>query len=183
MSTRLALLVVIALCLFIPVEQGSAAVFLPLEEAAPVIAPGGFPVLARPARPFTFLDALSVSSIGESGYGLSGEGVPRSAASRAAAEDLSGSGPFSNGPRSYLFSFEKGDATLPFIGLGRVDRLDLTQASTISSNEYHAELMIGYKVTASDGILFGRSMQLDRPGDTSLRFQDEGWLLKFIKSF
>ncbi len=85
--------------------------------------------------------------------------------------------------RSYLFSFDNGGNENPYIGLARIDRLDLMQINRTSPNEYGAEFMIGYKVTSLASILFGKGLQLESPGDTSIRFQDDGWRFKFVKKF
>jgi hypothetical protein len=38
-------------------------------------------------------------------------------------------------------------------------------------------------VTTLGSIFFGKGLQLESPGDTSVRFQDDGWRFKFVKKF
>ncbi len=85
--------------------------------------------------------------------------------------------------KSYLFSFDNGGNENRYIGLARIDRLDLMQPSRTSPHEYGAEFMIGYKVTSLGSIFFGKGLQLESPGVTSVRFQDDGWRFKFVKEF
>ena len=85
--------------------------------------------------------------------------------------------------KSYLFSFEKGEYESPYVGLARIDRLDIMDPSRMSLGEYGAEFMIGYKVTSLGSLLFGKGMQVERPGETSVRLQDDGWRFKFVTKF
>jgi len=85
--------------------------------------------------------------------------------------------------KSYLFSFEKGEHESPYVGLARIDRLDIMDPSRMSLGEYGAEFMIGYKVTSLGSLLFGKGMQVERPGETSVRLQDDGWRFKFVTKF
>jgi hypothetical protein len=57
------------------------------------------------------------------------------------------------------------------------------QVSRTSPSEYGAEFMLGYKVTTLGSIFFGKGLQLESPGDTSVRFQDDGWRFKFVEKF
>ncbi len=70
----------------------------------------------------------------------------------------------------------------PYVGLAWIDRSDPNQTNRMYTDDYKAELMIGYSVPGVS-ILFGKGMQLERPGDTSLKLQDDGWRLKFITKF
>ena len=67
-------------------------------------------------------------------------------------------------PKSYLFSFDNGGNENRYIGLARIDRLDLMQVNRTSPNEYGAEFMIGYKVTSLGSIFFGKGLHSRVPG-------------------
>ncbi len=102
---------------------------------------------------------------------------------RGSAIDPIDSGSLPNGHKSYLFSFENGEHDSPYIGLARIDRLDVMQCNRTSPNEYGAEFMVGFKVTSLASLLFGKGMQMQSPGDTSVKLQDDGWRFKFVKKF
>jgi hypothetical protein len=149
-------------------------------QSAPPGAQGGPASPAQP-QPFSLLDSLTVSPIQESRYATSGSAgaMPyRGLAASPTDKDF-----LADKPKSYLFSFDNGGNENRYIGLARIDRLDLMQVNRTSPNEYGAEFMIGYKVTSLGSIFFGKGLQLESPGDTSVRFQDDGWRFKFVKKF
>jgi hypothetical protein len=84
---------------------------------------------------------------------------------------------------SYLFSFENVKQDNRYVGFAWLDRFDTGQTGKMFPDEYQAELMIGYSVMSFGSILFGKGMQVERPGDTSLRLQDDGWRFRFITKF
>ena len=143
----------------------------------------GSPVSLSQPQGFGLLDNLTVSPLLESRYATTGPagvlpfpyyGSAVSAADRVFLADK---------PKSYLFSFDNGGNDSRYIGLARIDRLGVMESNKTLSSEYGAELMIGYKVTSLWSVLFGKGMQLESPGDTSVRFQDDGWRFKFVKKF
>jgi hypothetical protein len=149
-------------------------------QSAPPGAQGGPASPAQP-QPFSLLDSLTVSPIQESRYATSGSAgtIPyHGLAASPTDKDF-----LADKPKSYLFSFDNGGNENRYIGLARIDRLDLMQVNRTSPNEYGAEFMIGYKVTSLGSIFFGKGLQLESPGDTSVRFQDDGWRFKFVKKF
>ena len=100
----------------------------------------------------------------------------------AAGMDLLNRGSYPDKSKSYLFSLENVKQDNPYVGLARIDRSDSSQASRMCFEDYKAELMIGYNVPGGS-FLFGKSMQLERPGDSSVKVLDDGWRFKFIKKF
>ena len=131
----------------------------------------------------SLLDSVTVSPLLESRYAATGPaGVlpsPYYGSGASAADKVF----VADKPKSYLFSFDNGGNDSRYIGLARIDRLGVMESNKSLSNEYGAELMIGYKVTSLWSVLFGKGMQLESPGDTSVHFQDDGWRFKFVKKF
>lgn len=97
--------------------------------------------------------------------------------------DMPGHGSFPDNSKSYLFSFENLNQDNRYLGLARIDRFDTGQTGRIPLDQYRGELMIGYSVTSSGSILFGKGMQMESPGNTSFKLMDDGWRFKFIKTF
>lgn len=164
--------------------QGAAPPAPPEEavQSAATRAQGG-PVSFSQPQGFGLLDFLTVSPLLESRYATSGPAgiIPfpyHGLAGNGADKDF-----LADMPKSYLFSLDNGGNDNRFIGLARIDRLGLMESNKTSPNEYGAELMIGYKVTSLWSVLFGKGMQLESPGDTSIRYQDDGWRFKFVKKF
>ena len=169
----------------LPSPGQGAAPPAPPEEAVQSAATRaqGSPVSPSQPQGFSLLDSLIVSPLLESRYATTGPagvlpfpyyGSAVSAADRVFLADK---------PKSYLFSFDNGGNDSRYIGLARIDRLGVMESNKTLSSEYGAELMIGYKVTSLWSVLFGKGMQLESPGDTSVRFQDDGWRFKFVKKF
>ena len=141
-------------------------------------------LLSAPVRSLGFLELLTVSPIGEGRFvGLGRSAVSDPSTYCAAGTDALDHGSFPDKSTSYLFSLENAGQDNRYVGLAWLDRFDATQTSRISSDEYRAELMIGYRVTSLGSILFGKGMEVERPGDTSLKLLDDGWRLKFVKKF
>lgn len=86
-------------------------------------------------------------------------------------------------PPSYLFSLTDRNSADPLVGLARVDRVDIVELRKVTQNEYRAEIMVGYNMSSVGSILFGRAMQVERPGEARLRLLDDGWRLKLLKRF
>jgi hypothetical protein len=93
------------------------------------------------------------------------------------------SGAFPVKSKSYLFSLENGRQDNRYVGFAWLDRVDTGEANRMYANDLRAELMVGYSLTGLSSILFGRGMQLERPGLSTIRLQDDGWRFKFIKKF
>lgn len=137
---------------------------------------GNYSLLA-PVSPFSFFDLLTVSPIGETRAVGPGRATP---SSPSGGNDF---GFFPTKSTSYLFSTENAHPDNRYVGFAWLDRFDLGQASRMYANELRAELMVGYSLTGLSSILFGMGMQLERPGVSTIRFQDDGWRFKFIKKF
>ncbi len=145
---------------------------------------GDYSLLFAPVQPFGFPDLLTVSSIGE---GRS-PGLGRGAVSAPSAYYAAGMGVpdpdlSMDKSKSYLFSLRNPDQDNRYLGLARFDRFDPGQTGRTPFDEYRAELMIGYSVTSSGSILFGKGMQMECPGTASFKLLDDGWRFKFIKTF
>jgi hypothetical protein len=70
-----------------------------------------------------------------------------------------------------------------YVGYARVNRVEVTQLKKLSENEYKAEFMLGYAVGPFGSLLFGRELYLQRPQDALFDYRDNGWRIKFIKTF
>ena len=187
-AVRYALLFVLCFGLvtgLLPSPGQGAAPPAPPEEAVQSAATRaqGSPVSPSQPQGFSLLDSLIVSPLLESRYATAGPaGVlpfPYYGSAASTADKVF----LADKPKSYLFSFDNGGNDSRYIGLARIDRLGVMESNKTLSNEYGAELMIGYKVTSLWSVLFGKGMQLESPGDTSVRFQDDGWRFKFVKKF
>lgn len=181
LRTCLCLLSLVWLLMPVP---GALAGALTTDESPPYCAPepgrNDFSLLFPPGQRFSFLDLLTVSPIGETrSVGLAAVSGPPS----LVGKDKPDGGSFPDKSKSYLFSFENTGQDNHYVGFAWFDRQDIGQTSKMYADEYKAELMVGYSVTNLCSVLFGKGMQLDRPGDTSLKVQDDGWRLKFIKKF
>ncbi len=145
---------------------------------------GDYSLLFAPVQPFSFLELLTVSPIGEGlSAGLGRGPVSNPSQHYAAGMDMPGHGSFPDNSKSYLFSFENLNQDNRYLGLARIDRFDTGQTGRIPLDQYRGELMIGYSVTSSGSILFGKGMQMESPGNTSFKLMDDGWRFKFIKTF
>ena len=145
---------------------------------------GDYSLFFAPSQPYSFLEMLTVSPIGEGrSSGLGRGAVSDPSPYYAAGMDLTDHDSFPDKSRSYLFSFENGDRGNRYVGLARLDRFDAGQTGRMPLDEYRAELMIGYSVPRSGSILFGKGVQMESPGNTSLKVLDDGWRFKFIKTF
>ncbi|MGD0231673.1 MAG: hypothetical protein ABSC19_15195 [Syntrophorhabdales bacterium] len=145
---------------------------------------GDYGLPFAPVQPSSFLELLTVSPIGEGRSAGLGRGVLSGPSPYyAAGMDVLDHDSFPYNSKSYLFSFKNLDQDNRYVGLARLDRFDTGQTGRITLDEYRAELMIGYKVTSSGSILFGKGMQVEWPGSTSFKLLDDGWRFKFIKTF
>ena len=85
-------------------------------------------------------------------------------------------------PNSYLFSFENPGQDNPVVGLAKIDHSDTGQKGRIFYDQYNTELMVGCNIPGGS-VLFGKGLQVQRPGDTTFKLSDDGWRLKFIRKF
>ena len=177
---------VVAIWVLAPAAGAFAASFV-FEKASvdqTTSEPVDYSLLSGAAQPFSFLDSLTVSSVGENRpAGLGKNSVSDPSPYNVAGMDLLNSGSLPDRSASYLFSFDKIAQENPYVGLARFDRFDVGQTGRLSFDEYRAEFMIGYNLASVGSILFGKGMQVERPGDTSLKLLDDGWRFKFIKKF
>ncbi|OPY70896.1 MAG: hypothetical protein A4E57_00211 [Syntrophorhabdaceae bacterium PtaU1.Bin034] len=136
------------------------------------------------AKPFSFLGPVGISPDLTDRHMLLGD---RSATSlpygKTIAVDPVEGRSFYDKSKSYLFAFENGTGNDPMVGLAKIQRVETSQSGRLAPGEYRAEFMIGYNVASLGSILFGRGMQLERPGDTTLKLQDDGWRFRLIKRF
>jgi len=85
--------------------------------------------------------------------------------------------------RSLLMPLGGDRAEEAYVGMAEINRKDMTRFSVTSPSEYKAELLLGVRMNENNSILFGRSMQFDRPTDVPSKVQDDGWRIRFIKRF
>jgi hypothetical protein len=174
-----------ALLLFVPLSGVLAGELVNAKGPAgnPVSARGDYSLLFAPPQPPGFLDSLTVSPVGE----IRSPGRGKSAVSNpspyhSAGMNLLDQNFSSDRSRSYLLTVENSGRDNPYVGLARIDRGDASQTNRMRFDDYRAELMVGYSLVGGS-ILFGKGMQMERPGDSSFRLLDDGWRLKFIKKF
>jgi hypothetical protein len=84
---------------------------------------------------------------------------------------------------SYLLTTTERQNQPTYVGYAQINKVAVTDLKRISENEYKAEFMLGYTVGPFGSLLFGRSVQFQRPQDALLDYQDNGWRIKFIKTF
>lgn len=105
---------------------------------------------------------------------------------------LSEGNPLSGTATSLRSNSQKGSFLMPlggnrveeaYVGMAEIDRKDMTRFSVTSPSEYRAELFLGVRMNENNSILFGRSLHVDRPADVPGKVQDDGWRIRFMKSF
>jgi hypothetical protein len=142
--------------------------------------PNNYSLLFAPAKPSGVSDLLTISPVNAKGQ----TGAPGADPSpnRAAGLDLL-SQACQTKPTSYLFSLENlRQGTTPYVGLAMIDHSDTGQKGRTFYDQYNTELMVGCNVPGGS-VLFGKGMQVQRPGDTSFKLNDDGWRLRFITKF
>ena len=143
----------------------------------------GYSLLPAPARPQSLPDLFTISPIGGNGSAKVGCATADPSPNHVAGLDLLNRNPSQDTTKSYLFSFENTGQDNPYVGLAKIGHDDTGQKGRLYYDQYNTELMIGCNVGDGGSLLFGKGMQLERPSDTSLKFNDDGWRLKFIKKF
>lgn len=90
---------------------------------------------------------------------------------------------FTEKAQPYLLNKDDETKDKALISLGKADSIEITGIKQVAPKEYKAEFLVGYRLTPFGEILLGKRMIFERKDDALFEHKDDGWKIKFKKSF
>ncbi|HOJ42812.1 MAG TPA: hypothetical protein PK800_01705 [Syntrophorhabdaceae bacterium] len=90
---------------------------------------------------------------------------------------------FTEKAEPYIIKKEDDSKDKALISIGKAEKIDITELKPVSSKEYKAEFLIGYRLTPFGEILLGKQTIFERKEDAFFEQRDGGWKIRFKTTF